>query len=582
MGPVQLSLLDGAFADFIVRVTDEPSEYLWLSAAMVSAVTARGHVCLDLAAAAGWEIKPARPEDFQLRLPSASILQQALTGCNSVGRPGEYTPLVLDGEGRLYLHRSWDAERRAVEGIRRHSILHRCDPSAVSAGLNRFFPDEGGKDLQRTAAEAALCSGFTVVSGGPGTGKTTTVARILALLVEAAGIDPGRISLAAPTGKAALRLKQSLAGVYKQLPLAEAVQAAMPREVTTVHRLLGLGGGGRAGRYNRDNPLPCQVLVVDEASMVDLPLMASILEALSPGARVILLGDRDQLASVEAGAVLADICAGSEEGRAAGERPAIIQLTKSYRFDGNSGIGTLSRLINAGDGDGTVELLLSGCHADVCWRRLPGGGGFPEAVVAAARSGFEAFTRACSPGEALQALDSFRILTPLREGGQGAAGLNRLLESAPRQLGGICLSQLKPVMIRENNYDIGLFNGDTGVVLDEGESNPAAYFQADTGESLRRLSSLRLPPHETAYALTVHKSQGSEYDSVLLVLPDRLSDVMCRELLYTAVTRAKKRVEIWGRWMSSAVWLAAAPPETADCRICYGRGRRHEDLSCGR
>jgi exodeoxyribonuclease V alpha subunit len=546
--PIQLNQLDAHFADFVARMSDGPHEYLWLAAAVASSFSSQGHVCLDLNAVAGCEVRPARPEDEQLCMPPLAIMCDALSRCSGVGAPGEYTPLVLDRKGRLYLHRSWDAERRVAEGI-----LSRCAPRApedasLTKALDRLFPDSvSEKNLQRAAAEAALRCQFTVISGGPGTGKTTTVARILALLVEMTGCDHGRILLAAPTGKAALRLQQSLAAVYERLPLPKEVRELLPRAVSTVHRLLGIGGDGRRPRYNGTNQLPCDVLVVDEASMVDLPLMAATLEALPASARVILLGDRDQLASVEAGAVLADLCAVADDSDLPGTRPAIVHLTHSYRFRDDSGIGALSRLVNAGDGDGALGLLLSGQYPDVCWRPLPAVGSFAQLFATAAVEGFAAVAHAASPHEALAAMDRFRVLTPHREGVHGTNGLNRMVAVAVRS----CRSEggdgapYTPVMVGTNNYELGLFNGDTGIEATEADGGTSVYFPLDDGDGVRRISSLRFPNLETAYALTVHKSQGSEYDAILLILPDMQSSVMSRELLYTALTRARHRVEIW-------------------------------------
>jgi len=543
--PVQLSLLDSYFADFIVRITDGAGDHLWLAAAMASAFSARGHVCLYLPAVADCEIKPARPEDELLRFPPADVMRDALRVCGSVGAPGQFTPLVLDSEDRLYLHRSWGAERRVAAGILSRCSSPLLDDTRLAVALDRYFPGgERDGDLQRTAAESAIRSQFAVISGGPGTGKTTTVARIMALLVDTAGGEPCRILLAAPTGKAAMRLQQSLATVYGRLSLPDELHALLPHTVSTVHRLLGVTGSGRGGRHNADNPLPCDVLVVDEASMIDLPLMAVILEALPAAARVILLGDRDQLASVEAGAVLADICAGGEGAVPSVSRPVVVQLTKSYRFRDDSGIGLLSRYINTGDADGAFDLLTSGRYPDVCWRPLPETGSFGELFSAVVAEGYAAFAHTASPLEALSALESFRVLVPHREGRHGVAGLNRLVEAAlnTRRAGAV---SYKPVMVGANNYDLGLFNGDTGVESLEPDGETTVFFPVADGADVRQLSTLRLPYLEAAYTLTVHKSQGSEYDSVLLILPETMSGVLSRELLYTAVTRARHRVEIW-------------------------------------
>ncbi len=550
MNVIQLSSLDHYFAEFITRIEGRPCGGLWIAAALASAVSCRGSVCLELSGVSDCRIDPFLPESGPLQVPELEYWLELLAGCATVGTPGEYTPLVLDAAGRLYLHRSWDYERRVAEGILARSALLTDDADGFAAALDRYFPLAGDEaDLQREAAQAALSRRFTVISGGPGTGKTSTVARILALLIELADGASPVILLAAPTGKAAMRLKQSISQSVELMSLSETVRSAMPLEVATVHRLLGVIPGQSGFRHNCSNNLPCDVLVVDEASMIDLPLMARLLEALGADTRIILLGDRDQLASVEAGAVMSDICAGSSHATIATDgRPAIIQLTKSYRFSDQSGIGRLSCLINSGDGMGALELLKSGIYSDVCWRCLPSEGTFAESFKVAAREGFAAYAHADSPAAALEELEHFRVLAPHREGRHGVVALNRLVESAMLTFRSVGSGDnpLLPVMITGNNYDLGLYNGDTGVLTDAGaEEGQAVYFPA-SDKVLRQFSALRLPPHETAFALTVHKTQGSEFDKVLLILPDQLSDVLSRELLYTAVTRARKRVEIWG------------------------------------
>jgi exodeoxyribonuclease V alpha subunit len=260
------------------------------------------------------------------------------------------------------------------------------------------------------------------------------------------------------------------------------------------------------------------------------------------------LGDRDQLASVEAGAVLSDICSGvSHVSSQGGTNPAVIQLKKSYRFHGKSGIGRLSHLINAGDGEAALALLKSGSSDDLHWHSLPHDGNFAESFKAAAAAGFAEFERAASPAAALEALERFRVLAPHREGRHGVVVLNRLVESALlsfRQGSSPALT-FSPVMVTGNNYDLGLYNGDTGVIAGAKSEAGSTVFFPEIDSELRSFSALRLPPHESAFALTVHKTQGSEFDKVLLILPGQHSEVLGRELLYTAVTRARTGVEIW-------------------------------------
>jgi len=547
---LQLSYLDQHFADFILRIDPHPCEELWLAAALVSNATSRGHICLDLASLDGTDITLQHASERPTRIPDPHRWLEALEPCRTVGRPGDYAPLVLDGDGRLYLHRSWDYERQVADGILRRSAVRVVDGETLAASLKRYFPPGGGDDpdYQREAARLALTRGFTVVSGGPGTGKTATVARILALIVELAH-DPPRIALATPTGKAAMRLRRSIMQAAERLPIPEALRQALPTEVTTIHRLLGVVPGKASCRHNRENRLACDVLVVDEASMVDLPLMARLLEALPDSARVILLGDRDQLASVEAGAVLADICAGpTAPGGGEPDRPAVVQLVKSYRFGRDSGIGNLGRLVNAGDGEAALDLLTSGMHGDVTWRPLPSARVFAGAFLERVQAGYGAYGRAAAPSDALEELDRFRVLTPHRHGARGAEELNRLCKEALglHNRDGRLDSRLMPVMVTGNDYELGLFNGDTGVLMEDPASGRLAAWFDDPDTGLRRLSPLRLPPHESAFVLTVHKSQGSEFDRVLLILPEHLSETLSRELLYTALTRARTHVEIWG------------------------------------
>ncbi len=543
MDSIQLNSLDHYFADFITRLEETSREGLWIAAALVSAACCRGDVCIELSAMQGCTIVPFVPGREEMNVPPPGRWQELLSCCGTVGRPGEFTPLVLENAGRLYLHKFWNFERRAAEGILGRSGRWAGGKKIDEALFDHYFPPvDGEEDLQREAAKAVLTRRFTVISGGPGTGKTSTVARILALVAESAGDPVPRILLAAPTGKAAMRLKQSIAQSMKGLPLTDFQRSLIPEDVTTIHRLLGVRTGKTEFHHTKANPLECDLIVVDEASMIDLPLMARLLEALPEDARVVLLGDRDQLASVEAGAVMADICAGVGNVRPDAERvPAVVQLTKSYRFGDQSGIGRLSRLVHAGDGAGCLELLVSGQFNDVRWRSLPPEAGFAQAFKRAVSDGFGGLMRVTTPDEALVELERFRVLTPLRDGRYGVAALNRHAESVILSPG---QGTFKAVMVTGNNYELGLYNGDTGVVSGTGPGPVACFTDIDKG--LRRFSLQRLPTHETAFAMTVHKSQGSEFDTVLLILPEQYSPVLCRELLYTAITRAKKRLEIWG------------------------------------
>ena len=573
----QLTAIDHPFAVFINRLDNAPCDELWLAAALTSAAAGSGHICLDLAEAAETEITPFKSASKLLRTPTTQRWQEALLSCSTVGHPGDYTPLVLDGAGRLYLNRSWQNERCVADNILSRLAPLPFNQELLRAGLDRFFPSQSqGVDWQRIAATAAVSRRFTVITGGPGTGKTTTVARILALLIEQAGEQAPIIALAAPTGKAAMRLRQSIQQAIEKLALPEFIRSNLPHTVQTIHRQLGVVPNSTTFRHNRDNQLCCDILVVDEVSMVDLPLMARLLEALKDNARLIMLGDQDQLASVEAGAVLADICnhgvqlpfsaqfRGTLEScccplpeesisplDARSQSPladSIINLRTSYRFGNDSGIGNLSRLINEGNSSAALELLQADTHCDLHWRPLPSRNDFDAAFTAAVRDAYGAYANATTPETALAELERFRVLSPHRDGICGVENLNRLTANALglSRAEGQALCTLLPIMVTGNNYELGLFNGDTAVLMNNTADGRLTAFFPTHEEGLRGLSPLRLPPYETAFALTVHKSQGSEFERVLLILPERISGALSRELLYTAVTRARSRVEIWG------------------------------------
>ncbi|OGU00565.1 MAG: exodeoxyribonuclease V subunit alpha [Geobacteraceae bacterium GWB2_52_12] len=534
---IKLSSLDIHFADFIVRIDRHPADALWWGAAVASYSARHGHSCCNLTNALAGLPLPHLDTSQREQPSGIALWRESLKRCDSVGPPGANTPLVLDGADRLYLHRCWRYEQQVATGILSRSRQSSPDNVRLDAALDRYFPlTDGSVDLQRSAARMALTHHFCVISGGPGTGKTATVCRILALLLDMAGDSRPEIVLAAPTGKAALRLRQSIMHAVGHLGLPDEIRERVPTGVSTIHRLLGVQFRKGGFRYNHDNRLECDILVVDEASMVDLQLMASLLQALRDDARVILLGDRNQLASVESGAVLADICDSSNL-----TAVPVTQLTKSFRFGNDSGIAALGQLINSGESRAAAELIRSERYADIVWRRIPAGKTFEEAFKAAITDGYSTFAQAASPAEALADLNSFRVLSPLRSGPYGIENLNRLCLAALSHGAKSC--RMTPVMVTGNNYELELFNGDTGVLTES--DGGTVWFESPDG-GVRHISSLRLPPCETAFALTVHKSQGSEFERVLLILPSHLSEVLSRELLYTAVTRARRSIEIWG------------------------------------
>jgi len=551
------SEIDRHFARLVGRLSASASPEVILAAALASCQRREGHICVDLRRVAG-TCFPKKPEEegaVPIVLPTLESFLTALKACPAVGQPGEFRPLILDSRNRLYLHRYWEYESNLAQAIlqRAQETAEGVNTAQLRDGLERFFPAEvisAEPDFQKIAAETAVKRKLCVISGGPGTGKTRTVGVLLALLIEQAGQKPLRIALAAPTGKAAARLQESIKKLRTTLPCAEVIRERLPEEASTVHRLLGSAPDSARFRYNAENLLPFDVVVVDEASMVDLALMAKLFAAIPRCARVILLGDKDQLASVEAGAVLGDICAGAGD-QSCALSSCIVELRKNFRFGVDNGIFALSQAINDGE-VAQVERLLSdkdGRRDGLGSDNLPSPSQLKERLSEAVLTGFGEAMRMREPLATLQALSRFRILCALRQGPYGVEAVNRLVEEILREARLIPARERwyagRPVMVTRNDYDLRLFNGDVGVILPHPDSGePRAWFLG-ADNTLRDVSPLRLPEHETVFAMTVHKSQGSEFERVLFLLPDRESPVLTRELIYTGVTRASQRVEVW-------------------------------------
>ncbi|MFO3721919.1 exodeoxyribonuclease V subunit alpha [Pseudomonas sp. HLMP] len=617
-----LRALDRAFVSFLEELAPGSDPLLLLAAALASHQLGHGHVCLDL------EQTLAEP-DFALSLPPegdalagplllpsqllASLgldtWQQRIAHSPLVAAgatPGQGSrPLVLSGR-RLYLRRYWSYERRIDEALRQRLSQDEAVPADLPARLAPLFEGSapaGQVDWQKLACALATRAAFSIITGGPGTGKTTTVVRLLALL-QAPAVEQGRplrIRLAAPTGKAAARLTESIGQQVERLPVDIAVREQIPTDVSTVHRLLGSRPGSRHFRHHAGNPLPLDVLVVDEASMIDLEMMANLLDALPPRARLVLLGDKDQLASVEAGAVLGDLCRDAEDGcyspatRAwleqvggqslegsglqAGDAQRnplaqqVVMLRHSRRFGEGSGIGQLARLVNRQQVQAARDLLtmppadvfglaLRGEHDRAFDRLLLDGLGRDETGPQGYRNYLRAIGRHRPPhgtpaddprwerwaGQVLRSFEDFQLLCAVRKGPWGVEGLN---ERVARVLGnaGLIDSQQpwyegRPVLVTRNDYGLGLMNGDIGIALrlpdEQGEPVLRVAFPRNDGSGgVRFVLPSRLNEVETVFAMTVHKSQGSEFSHTALVLPDALNPVLTKELIYTGITRAK-------------------------------------------
>lgn len=545
---LEISPLDEQFAQLMVRLNGADDDTLEEAARSVSAARGAGHICISLEA------------------ERAAALRQS----RMVGTPGEFKPLILDASGRLYLQRYHAYETQLAAAIReRLGTTVECDEAVLQADLDRLFVP-GSDAIQRSAAETAVRSRFCVITGGPGTGKTRTMALILALLAGQFSDRHARLALAAPTGKAAARMKEALARMLAEVPELAALLPQLPSEAYTLHRLLGSIPDSPFFRHNADHPLPVDVLLVDEASMIDLALMAKLFAALPPTARLILLGDKDQLSSVEAGNVLGDLC-GPSENRSGALAQHIVELRTNYRFRDESGIHRLSQRINAGDADGAAALAETNELSDLVFQPGPPASALPAALREPLLNGYRGYLEAPTPMEALARLNQFRILCALRRGPYGVENLNRVAERVLADAGLITPHSLhyagRPVLILANDYTQQLFNGDVGLILPDPETHgELRAFFLDSSNQLRRFLPARLPAHETTFAMTVHKSQGSEFRQVLLLLPNHDSPLLTRELIYTGVTRARDRVEVWSEKSTFNAAIARSTERTSGLR----------------
>ncbi|MFA5678940.1 MAG: exodeoxyribonuclease V subunit alpha [Pseudomonas sp.] len=621
-----LRALDRALVLFLRDMEPAAEPLTLLAAALASHQLGHGHVCLDLSETLNapddsLSLPPEGQEAGEgVQLPSELLRtvgldqwQQVLSTSplvQGVASMDAEPPLVLRGS-RLYLRRYWNYEQQVAASLRRRLATTLPLPEDLAGRLDALFADsEQQPDWQKLACALAARGAFSIITGGPGTGKTTTVVRLLALLqapAVAAG-QPLRIHLAAPTGKAAARLTESIGGQLGRLPVDDSVREQIPREVTTLHRLLGSLPDTRRFRHHAGHPLALDVLVVDEASMIDLEMMACVLDALPERTRLILLGDKDQLASVEAGAVLGDLCRDAEAGcysedtrrwleqvsgqslTDTGLKPGdaqrhplaqqTVMLRHSRRFGATSGIGHLARAVNCADPQAARRVLNDAIYKDIHqhslkgdadpqWARLilgadklPGYAAYledlqqgrPSADLPADDPCWEAWAR-----QALQGFDRCRVLCAVRKGPWGIEGLNQQIPGLLHRRGLLPEPsgwyEGRPVLVTRNDYSLGLMNGDIGIALSVKE--PAlqpgepeslmlrvAFPRNDGSGGIRFVLPSRLTDVETVFAMTVHKSQGSEFAHTVLVLPESRSPLLTKELVYTAITRASQHFSL--------------------------------------
>ena len=609
-----LSHLDRAFVRFLQdQEADTSAPVLW-AGALVSHQLDRGEVYLDLEKLCqqpgltlaipsddAWqaEADESFAELSALKVYNLKHWNTALSHSSLVGLGHGNTPLVLDGN-RLYLRRYWQYQQTLNTAIQQRLQPIRDNlPEALQEQIKALFPDSPEKpDWQKIACVLALRARFAIITGGPGTGKTTTLTKLLALLIKLANAEANNarklsILLAAPTGKAAARVSESISKALEKLNTSDDIKQSIPKKASTLHRLLGSRHDSRRYVHHRNNPLVADIVIVDEASMIDLEMMASLLDALPESTQLILLGDKDQLASVEAGSVMGDLCHGAENvaydeqtrewirpyaGEALSEPVAAgsainqqtVMLRFSYRFGEHSGIGQLARAVNAGDVDQAQAILNDPAKyqdlshvvlndpADSRLKQLvSNNAGVLNDGKPKSRQGYGYYLDVIQQKrpmdnsqynqwakQVLEAFDTFQVLCALRQGPWGVEGLNQRIEQwlFPNQKPALWYEG-RPVMITRNDYNLGLMNGDVGITLKDSTGKLRVAFPSEDSRDevkIRWISPMRLPDVETAFAITVHKSQGSEFNHVALILPETRSPVLTRELIYTAITRAKE------------------------------------------
>ncbi|MFC0445618.1 exodeoxyribonuclease V subunit alpha [Pseudidiomarina halophila] len=618
-----LRAIDLSLAEYIYTKLEQDAEPVAVLAALVSHQLGRGHPCLELEqlradVTATLQLPPEHASSESLRACASAQQMIAELGtdiwtklADSAAVSEANSPLVLQGQERLYLRRYWDYEQQIKRDLFARMERHypvASEPVAsdeLRETLDDLFGRSGSLSWQRLACAMAVRSGFTIITGGPGTGKTYTVVRLLATLQQhRPSAEPLRIRLAAPTGKAAKRMEDSINEEIKRLP-ARYTEVLTENQAVTLHRLLGTRARSRAFRHNAGNPLLADVVIIDEASMVDIEMMAAITAALPPDARLILLGDKDQLASVEAGAVLGQLCEGAENGHYAPElatwldatqsehasgddKPEqsaqlprklldeqgkqqwpylqhTVMLRESRRFKAEEGIGKLATEINQQQTTWLSEWLRDASQGQVTDSKLANiqflqirkssADSLKKLVLAGyqplqelLQAGPAAFTDVTAWGEALlQQLEQFQLLAALR---RGDWGMQRLNELATLWLHGDRVTSEqwfvgRPVMITHNDYSLDLRNGDIGIVVQASpDEPPRVLFRGHKKGSLRWLLPSRLTHVETAYAMTIHKSQGSEFTHTVVVVPDHDTPLLTKELLYTGITRAREQLTL--------------------------------------
>ena len=595
--------IDFHFAQFINVQAEKSCDELYLASLLVSYFSNKQHTAFSLKENEQKLLIDLLEIDDEvecpctikgLKLPSFEVWRMALVeAAKVVGKPGERKPLILSDSGLLSLHRYHNYESIVADFIIKGTQKVELDLVKTKAVVTRLFPTrEDDLNWQEVAAFAAVNSRFCVISGGPGTGKTTTVAKVLALLLE---LEPElKVDLVAPTGKAADRLAQSITlakGSSMNVPLycSDEIKEKIPSEASTIHRFLGYIHNSSKFRFNSENKKGTDLLLVDEASMVSLPMFAKLFSALKSDCRVILLGDKDQLAAVESGNVLGDITDAESINQfsslfkedysavayssrtpallSVAPNPsaldnAVVKLEKSYRFTAESGIGQLSALVNVSRADEALDFLKhkkmsdsSILFDDIHLRELPDRNDLADVLKDMVKKGSDglkgyreylAAVKDNDPELMMKAFGKFKILCATHSGIYGVEQINELVEKIlfPGKTEFNYIG--KAIMVTSNDYNLNLFNGDVGVMAEDRDGKLQVYFPGVNGE-LRALSPILIPESKLAFAVTIHKSQGSEFNDVLLVMPEKHAKVLAKELVYTGITRAKENIAVWSK-----------------------------------
>jgi exodeoxyribonuclease V alpha subunit len=543
------SSLDYFFAESMGKIFQEDNATVLASCALVSKILSQGHICLDIKEILNTEIAIPKTVDQKIKLPDFDTWVKILKN-TSIVSDTIATPMVLDSNHRLYFSKYFDFQNRLINNItqrifldqptrlneltsqesrvsRKSSEKKNIAQSTIDEMIATYLPGSGNHLInQKNAVKNAILHNFTIISGGPGTGKTFIISIIKKILLSYTAkydLTQQKIICIAPTGKAASRMDSG----------------------STIHSVLKPLKDSHGFYYNKNNLLQADTVIIDEASMIDISLLTRLLEAIPIKAKIIILGDKYQLSSVQAGAVFNDIC--SVKNLVSN----IFFLEFNFRSQGKTGIENLSKAINKNDVQNLENILISNQYPDVEFEPLNGKGIPADFVNKEILEGYKAFLSADTVAASLNKMDSFKILCAHNSGEYGTLQINHVCEKILRSATNSDIDK-KPfkniIMVNTNDYKKGLFNGDTGICFDnsfEIGGEKKAFFKA-LDDNVKQYRASDLPGHDTAFAITIHKSQGSEFETILIILPDRLSPVVTRQLLYTGVTRAKTKVIIVG------------------------------------